>query len=546
MSRLLGARWMFSDSSSDYRIVWWYDEEAKDTSRRIPPFSAVSQLDTWFASRGSLLRQLGEALRDTHPQELSAIRTERWADSRKGKALVAEALRTGRLVVVRAIAEEHGQKASPAELRGKPSSGFAAPVSEDALVAYSTAQARKASPWNALLKPSWFTGLFYTIPWRNSAANVQELEGTTTDLHDYMKVQNRVKTVEVLLGSAEDRGSYSEAELRGALSAVLDRYTGMVFTSSEMAFWTRNVVFKTRFEVEPALEDEAKPKKGKRRSPAPEGTGGERAQKTAYLARVGIGKAGEAKVELMGKLPSVVAPRWTKESATDLLKKEYDISVLGAGKTWTSLDEKMTTTTKDWTGEELEVVITALSLAPAEDRRALREAQLYRVAQIPGNTGGERTAAYRLSFESPHSVTVDDDTFRESPLVYGSARNPYSSACRIILHELGHAVEKQAYRQAALAVREAKGRTDALVRERDRVFFQDKTLRLHRLIAVAGGAQGSGEPVTRYAKESWEERPSKPQELFAEAYWLWLLEPDFLKEHYPALHEFFETGQYRV
>jgi len=49
-------------------------------------------------------------------------------------------------------------------------------------------------------------------------------------------------------------------------------------------------------------------------------------------------------------------------------------------------------------------------------------------------------------------------------------------------------------------------------------------------------------PFTNYAKENW---PFNPDEFYAEAYALWLTDPEFLSTNYSDVYNFFQTGDYR-
>jgi hypothetical protein len=49
-------------------------------------------------------------------------------------------------------------------------------------------------------------------------------------------------------------------------------------------------------------------------------------------------------------------------------------------------------------------------------------------------------------------------------------------------------------------------------------------------------------PFTKYSDENW---PVKPEEFYAEAYSLWLVDPDYLKTNYKVVYDFFEKGDYR-
>ena len=50
-------------------------------------------------------------------------------------------------------------------------------------------------------------------------------------------------------------------------------------------------------------------------------------------------------------------------------------------------------------------------------------------------------------------------------------------------------------------------------------------------------------PLTTYAKDNW---PAHPEEFYAEAYSIWLNDPDYLASQLPALKTWFDQGNYRV
>jgi hypothetical protein len=54
--------------------------------------------------------------------------------------------------------------------------------------------------------------------------------------------------------------------------------------------------------------------------------------------------------------------------------------------------------------------------------------------------------------------------------------------------------------------------------------------------------QNIGTRLTEYSTIAW---PARPQELYAEAYALWILDPGFMETFYPTLKAFFGSGQYR-
>ena len=50
-------------------------------------------------------------------------------------------------------------------------------------------------------------------------------------------------------------------------------------------------------------------------------------------------------------------------------------------------------------------------------------------------------------------------------------------------------------------------------------------------------------PLTKYAKDNW---PKHPEEFFAEAFSLWLNDPEYLKSQAPTLKTWFDTGKHRI
>jgi hypothetical protein len=50
-------------------------------------------------------------------------------------------------------------------------------------------------------------------------------------------------------------------------------------------------------------------------------------------------------------------------------------------------------------------------------------------------------------------------------------------------------------------------------------------------------------PLTAYARDNW---PAHPEEFFAEAYSLWLSDPDYLASQAPALKDWFDQGKHRL
>jgi Domain of unknown function (DUF4157) len=64
----------------------------------------------------------------------------------------------------------------------------------------------------------------------------------------------------------------------------------------------------------------------------------------------------------------------------------------------------------------------------------------------------------------------------------------------------------------------------------------NRTQRLQKFVTAMNAA--AIKPITKYARDNW---PHNPQEFYAEAYSLWLTDPNFIKNNYPAIDTFFQT-----
>ncbi|WP_309896148.1 hypothetical protein [Archangium sp.] len=94
----LNSQWTLPGPSSTYHVVWWYAEAAKDTSRHVPMGTVQSLLRKWLVSCRLTLRSIDEALGGAPVG--SATRLERAWDVEQLGNRIAEALRSGRMVVV--------------------------------------------------------------------------------------------------------------------------------------------------------------------------------------------------------------------------------------------------------------------------------------------------------------------------------------------------------------------------------------------------------------------------------------------------------------
>lgn len=68
----------------------------------------------------------------------------------------------------------------------------------------------------------------------------------------------------------------------------------------------------------------------------------------------------------------------------------------------------------------------------------------------------------------------------------------------------------------------------------------ERTQRLQKFVTVVNNAKIT--PFTQYARETW---PYDPAEFYAEAYSMWLTEPNFLNTNYKDIYHFFQSGDYR-
>ncbi|HLL06256.1 MAG TPA: hypothetical protein VK539_37130 [Myxococcaceae bacterium] len=98
MARSRSAQWRLSSKSAFHLVVWWHDEEAKDTRRHVSLPAALQLLERWMETHKLALREIDEALGETSSLLLSTgVRT---ASAEERKKRIAEALRSRRLIVL--------------------------------------------------------------------------------------------------------------------------------------------------------------------------------------------------------------------------------------------------------------------------------------------------------------------------------------------------------------------------------------------------------------------------------------------------------------
>ncbi len=173
---------------------------------------------------------------------------------------------------------------------------------------------------------------------------------------------------------------------------------------------------------------------------------------------------------------------------------------------------------KQWTLQELNKVDAALSLLPAGDVAALTGLELQRVATLPGGMTGNfvkeqdengKTIVLRVEIANK-AFAGDADSF------IGGATSARFASFETILHEVGHVVEAH-------------------------TGGKKRTKRLKAFIAFVNANKIP--PLTAYARDNW---PDHPEEFFAEAYTLWLNDPEYLKSEAPKLKEWFDAAKHQV
>jgi hypothetical protein len=275
---------------------------------------------------------------------------------------------------------------------------------------------------------------------------------------------------------------------------------------------------------------------------------------------------GYCTASLVAEGPVTIGSGGTVQSLTTLLQQQFGISqVIGQG--------------KDWTAAELRAVAMALRWMPEEDRTALDGVTLVRMPQVEA---AEPTthALFHLhqEFNAQQIVAIDtaellvgDGTFRNDDRVFVGTAERRPVSFQKILHEAGHAVELAAYRRkksvtldANVAVNRAaaaaKAAGQAVTPDQISLHQQAKAQydRAKEELATTKGptartipleafvtyvtARDINRRLTGYAGDSW---PGQPQELYAEAYSLWLLDPQFLAGFSADLVSFFTDGTYR-
>lgn len=305
---------------------------------------------------------------------------------------------------------------------------------------------------------------------------------------------------------------------------------------------------------------------------------------------VRIDDKGAASAELI----ATGVPAVTQQTSAAALQADYKLA---------SVRDDGTAT---WSAAELNDVAAALAILPPADKAALEDVELVRVDKIPGHPdragqfeAPEHAAVAAEEVKRHAMLTLATSAFTHDTLQFaGGTAKTVPASFQAILHEVGHAVETQVYRQKwrshaqALADTKAAGNVqESQARKKERKDVEDKLKatrnpaekkRLEKRLgkfdldlALSAGkatdkkaaetkltakekevldmekgptdrlakfvdmvAKNHIVPITDYSKQG-------DKEFYAEAYSLWLVDPEFLQNNYKAVYEFFQHGDYR-
>ena len=153
------------------------------------------------------------------------------------------------------------------------------------------------------------------------------------------------------------------------------------------------------------------------------------------LVTVTIDDKGNVTAELMQASPMALPAKLPMADAIKKLQTDFGISSVSAGD-------------KAWKEEELADVIGALARLPASDQAALKGVDLSRFASLPKGHSGEFTcgggvAKGATTVTSQPALKLADSAFISSENIVGDVAHQAPASFETILHEAGHAVEKQ-------------------------------------------------------------------------------------------------------
>jgi hypothetical protein len=203
--------------------------------------------------------------------------------------------------------------------------------------------------------------------------------------------------------------------------------------------------------------------------------------------------------------------------------------------------KKLTLNIKDWRSNEIALLRRAIDLIPQPHQSMLSELKFVRVPAVPGSVGG--TAAQFFPTDPPVICVSDaamDPSYDE--YVYDAKTDEVlPKSVRLIVHEIGHAVSTERWRKFALTYDE----TNAESVDKLKNLGGSKAISA-KPIADLDNFITRGEYVTDYAASEMagNDRETARSELFAEAYSLWLTDPDYMERHHKDLANWFATQKF--
>jgi hypothetical protein len=310
---------------------------------------------------------------------------------------------------------------------------------------------------------------------------------------------------------------------------------------------------------------------------------------------VRIDHGGRATAELIatGAVPTVAQTTTAAGSAT--LTADFGFAVV---KGWAGQNPAQD-------AAEISDVIAALQLLKSkapQDVAALRGVELIRVPALPNNRAGEFFAGSQVALGAAADVEpylkLADRAFSSNAVQFaggGPGAPTVPASFQVILHEVGHAVENEPLRRARAGVvtatadleaarkltqgdpaafdaelkaaqRKGKRAVNEFYKKQAETYKRNteaqeqadarlqtaktgldavrdpgsgRTLRLQKFVALV--TRHNIRRFTRYSAQHW---PQNPEEFYAEAYSLWLVDPAFLQTNYRVVYEFFQNGDY--
>ncbi|HEU4386648.1 MAG TPA: hypothetical protein VFV34_02540, partial [Blastocatellia bacterium] len=255
---------------------------------------------------------------------------------------------------------------------------------------------------------------------------------------------------------------------------------------------------------------------------------------------------------------------------------------------------------------EISDVLAALQLLKTrspQDANALKGVELMRVPVIGGDRAGEFFAGSQVALGAPADVKpwfkLADKAFDSNSVQFyggGAGAPSLPASFQTILHEVGHAVETEQVREARESYIKAfdeleaarkllvedpakfeaerkaaqkkgpralnefykkkkeaydknvKAQEEATRREQaesaklgqTRVTGTGRTKRLQKFVDLVNAK--NIRRFTNYSVINWQ---NNPEEFYAEAYSLWLVDPNFVRTYYRDVYDFFQGGHHR-